>query len=110
MYNKYRNTKVYENGIKVADSKKEGKRRQELLLLQRGGIITDLQTQVKFELQPSYKIDNKTIQAINYIADFTYYDELGRFVVEDCKGFKTDVYKLKKKLFEYKYKTKIKEI
>ena len=34
-----------------------------------------------------------------------YYDcESGEEVIEDVKGIKTAVYKLKKKLFEYKYK------
>ena len=33
-----------------------------------------------------------------------YYDNhLERYVVEDVKGMKTEVYKIKKKLFEHKY-------
>jgi hypothetical protein len=108
-YNKYKNIKTKVNG-KTLDSKKEAKRYTELLLLEKAGIIQDLQTQVKFELQPSYKTGNKAIRAINYIADYVYYDKLGKLIVEDCKGFKTEVYKLKKKLFEYKYKMEIKEI
>jgi hypothetical protein len=55
----------------------------------------------------------------DYIADFSYIDlnqtglqgQIGCEVVEDVKGFKTDVYKLKKKLVEALYRgTKIIEI
>lgn len=57
-----------------------------------------------FELQPSFKKYNKTYRAITYKADFYYYDvEKEQIVIEDTKGFKTEVYKIKKKLFEYKY-------
>ncbi len=113
MYIKYRNKKVIINGKVVADSKKENKRLNELKLLERSEVIHDLKTQVPFELQPSYKINNKTIRAIKYIADFTYYDKDNNFIVEDVKPskkFQTDVYKIKKKLFMYKYNMEIKEV
>ena len=55
--------------------------------------------------------NGKHIRAISYVADFYYYDnKLGCYVVEDTKGFRTDVYKLKKKMFEYKYNAIIKEL
>lgn len=48
---------------------------------------------------------------IKYIADFVYYDkELKQEVVEDTKGFRTDVYRLKKRLLAEKYDIEIKEI
>lgn len=90
-------------------SKKEDIRAIELYMMMKQGKIRELKEQVKFELQPSFKIGNKTIRAINYIADFTYYDEKGNFIVEDCKGYKTEIYKIKKKSFEYKYKIQILE-
>jgi len=72
--------------------------------------------QVKYELQPSYKIGNKKIRSINYIADFVYYKiykrggiEIREQIIEDCKGYKTQIYKIKKKMFEYKYGMEIKE-
>jgi hypothetical protein len=71
--------------------------------------ITDLQLQVRFELQPTFKLGNETIRSITYIADFTYYQN-DEYIVEDCKGFRTETYKLKKKLFEYKYGIKLKEV
>lgn len=107
---KYYSRKVIIDGIKF-DSKKEGNRYLELRLLLKARKIRDLELQKKFELLPKYKINNKTIRAISYIADFVYWDiSKNEMVIEDTKGFKTEVYKLKKKLFEYKYGIEIKEV
>jgi len=112
---KYNNKITEVNGRKFA-SKREAKRYEELLLLEQAGIIRDLKCQIAYELQPSYKQDNKTIRAIQYIADFVYQEkiksdacEMWEEVIEDCKGYRTDIYKIKKKMFEYKYGVKIKE-
>lgn len=96
--NKYYNRKVKINGIQF-DSVKEAKRYTELQLLQRAGVISDLQRQVSFELIPAQYIDGKLVERkATYIADFVYL-EGGEKIVEDVKGgVKTDVYKLKKKL------------
>lgn len=100
---KYRSKKIIIDGISF-DSKREGNRYVELKLLERAGKIKDLELQHQYELQPSFKKNGKTIRAITYVADFTYFDlERMRIVVEDVKGFKTDVYMLKRKLFEYKF-------
>ena len=109
--NKYNNTKIVVDGIKF-DSKLEAKRYCELKLLQRAKEIKELRRQVTFELQPSYIKNNKIIKPINYIADFVYYDlKKGKTIIEDTKGFKTEIYKIKKKIFEYKYPDlEIKEI
>lgn len=87
----------------VFDSKKEAKRYQTLLEWERFGIITNLRRQVVFELQEGY-INNqgKKIRPITYIADFTY-EEKGKKIVEDTKGWRTKEYRIKKKIFEYKY-------
>lgn len=107
---KYYSRKVIIDGIKF-DSKKEGNRYLELKLLLKAGKIRDLELQKKFELQPKYKMNNKTIRAIYYVADFVYFDvDKKEMIVEDTKGFRTEVYKLKKKLFEYKYGIEIKEV
>jgi len=94
---KYRNVKT--NGY---DSKKENARANELKLLERAGHISKLCEQVTFELQPSFKCDGKAERAIKYIADFVYQKD-GKLVVEDVKGFKTDVYKIKRKMLLFKY-------
>lgn len=100
---KYHNKKVIIDGIKF-DSIKESKRYRELKILERAGLIRELKLQPAFTLIPSFKKNGKTYRKASYIADFQYYD-VGKkqTVIEDTKGYKTEVYKLKKKLFEYKY-------
>ena len=99
--NKFKNKKIIIDGIKF-DSKKEGYYYVYLKELEKTNKISNLQLQVKYELQPKFKRDNKTYRSITYIADFAY-EENGKTVVIDVKGFKTDVYKLKKKLLLYNY-------
>lgn len=106
--NKYHNKKVIYDGIKF-DSKKEKNRYIGLKQLERLGVIQNLQRQVKYELQPSFKLNGKTIRSITYIADFVYIQD-NKEVIEDVKGIRTKEYLLKKKLFEYKYQKEIKEI
>jgi hypothetical protein len=100
---KYGNKKVIVEGIKF-DSKLEAGRYQELRILEWAGEITDLRLQQEFELIPSFRKNGKTYRKTVYKADFTYFDNrTGKNVVEDTKGYRTTVYKLKKKLFEYRY-------
>lgn len=106
---KYKNKKIIYNGIKF-DSKRECKRYKELLLLLKANEIKDLQLQKRFVLQDSFKFQGKTIRSITYIADFVYYDKNGNMIVEDTKGVKTEVYKIKKKMFQKKYGIDIIEI
>ena len=103
-YNKYGNKKIRLPDGTVYDSKKEYKRHMELMLLQRAGEICDLKRQVKYELIPKQEGE----RAVYYVADFVYKDtRTGEEVVEDCKGFRTDVYKLKAKIYRYRYGKKI---
>lgn len=105
-YNKYHNHKTKTiDGIKH-DSKKEAERWMELQMLQRTGEIANLRRQVPFELIPKQAGE----RACNYIADFVYLDKAGKTIVEDAKGVKTDVYKIKKKLMLWRYDIRIKEI
>lgn len=103
---KYKNKKVSVNG-KVFDSKKEAKRYLELIKLEQAGLIKDLETQKKFLLLDTFRKNGKTYKQINYYADFVYFDVYSKkTIVEDVKAskdFKTQVYKIKRKLFEYKY-------
>ena len=98
---KYRNKKIVVDNIKF-DSNLEATRYKELKLLQRAKQISNLRLQVPFVLQESFKKNGKTYQAIKYIADFVY-EENGQTIVEDTKGMKTETFKIKQKLFEYKY-------
>ena len=102
---KYGNRKTELDGM-VFDSRKEAHRWAELKLMERGRLISGLERQVPFEIIP--KTDK--YRAVKYVADFVYTDErTGEKVVEDCKGVKTDVYMLKKKLLYWKYGINIKE-
>ena len=104
-YNKYSNKKVTIDGFEF-DSRKEAKRYSELKLLLRAKKISNLILQPEFLLQESFKLNETTHRAIKYISDFQYEME-GKTIIEDCKGFKTDTYQLKKKLFLYKYGNEI---
>lgn len=104
---KYNNQKIRVSG-EVFDSKREYNRWCELRLLERSGIICNLQRQVKFRLIDSQKTSERTERPCDYIADFVYYEN-GSRVVEDCKGMRTDVYKIKRKLMLEKYNISIKE-
>lgn len=94
---KYRNKKT--NGY---DSVKEYKRANELKLLERAGHISELQEQVTILLQEKFRHNGKWERAITYIADFVYIQD-GKKIIEDVKGFKTDVYKIKRKMLLFKY-------
>lgn len=107
MPNKYKNIpQVTSDG--VFDSKKEYERWCVLKLMERAGKISALQRQVEYELIPKQRYKGKTIRAAHYIADFVY-QENGQTIVEDVKGTKTDLYKLKKKLMLWRYGIMIKE-
>lgn len=123
---KYSNIKSKTSDGLVHDSRKEARRWNELLLLERAGLITDLKRQVKYVLIPkqieSYeRISPKTgkhlkngirtlEQECSYIADFVYIDtETGETVVEDSKGVRTKEYKIKRKLMLWIHGIRIKE-
>lgn len=108
---KYGNKKTVVDGI-TFDSQHEANRYMELKLLERGKVIRDLRRQVKYQLVPAIRQNGKVIQrAINYYADFVYTDfRTGKEIVEDAKGFKTQVYRMKKKMMLDKYGIEIKEV
>ncbi len=86
------NTITEVDGIKF-DSGLEANRYAELLLMQKAGEIRELTLQKPFEM----KVNG--IKVCSYIADFYYLDvKKNLWVVEDSKGFRTPMYKLKKKL------------
>ena len=105
-------SKQFRNHGKIVekfDSEGEFNRYYELRLLEKAGAISDLKRQVPFELIPRQKSKNgEIIPAVKYVADFTYLED-GQYIVEDFKGMKTDVYKLKKKMLMYRYGLEIRE-
>ena len=109
MYSKYGNVKTVSHGKKM-DSKKEARRYDELLFLEKAGKITKLKRQVPFVLIPSQYADGKCVErSVKYIADFVYWRD-GEMVVEDAKGFKTPEYIIKRKLMLKVFGIRIKEV
>ena len=106
MYRKYHNKKTVADGIKF-DSKLEAERYAQLKILERAGVIRDLELQPEYELIPSFRKNGKTWRRTVYKADFRYIlAEDDSYIIEDVKGSTeviTAVFRLKQKLFEYKY-------
>ena len=111
--NKYGNIKTEVDGIKF-DSKKEAEYYCQLKLLKQAGEIKDFGLQPRYELQPTFKKNGVTHRSITYVADFIvdWADGTTEVIdVKSSKSFKTQVYRIKKKMFEYKYPDKnIKEV
>ncbi len=93
------NAKVIYVGNKRFDSKKEAKRYEELLQLKKDGKINLFLMQTPFHLK----------SGIKYILDFIIFWTNGTITFEDVKGFKTPIYKLKKKLVENEFPIIIEE-
>ena len=103
---KYHNNKPTYKG-ETFDSKKELDYYLILKDRERRGEIKNLARQTVYEIQPSFKDkDGKTIRAITYKADFSYYDLTDeQYHIIDVKGSKetvTEVFKLKRKLLAYR--------
>lgn len=90
------------DGITFA-SRSEMTRYVELKMLERAGVIKDLELQPKYVLQPAFTDkDGKHHREIAYFADFRYLNvSTACNIVEDCKGQRTEVYKLKIKMLRY---------
>lgn len=120
MRSKYGARKMVIDGI-TFDSKKEANRYRELKLLEKAGEICCLRLQVPFELIPAQYEETGEVytkgknkgkpkrgkcieKAVNYIADFVYYNSDATVrTVEDVKGMRTPVYIIKRKLFRWRY-------
>ena len=105
---KYHNRKVTLNGV-TFDSAKEAKRFLELTVAENAGAIDGLRRQVPFPILDAYELNGRKVRGVTYRADFVYFMD-GEMVVEDVKGYRTDVYKLKKKMFESRYGIAISEV
>lgn len=125
---KYNSKKTIIDGISF-DSAKEAKRYQELKLLEKAGKIRNLQLQVKFPLIPSqYEETGETYtrgvhkgekkkklieRPVSYVADFVY-QENGKTVVEDVKGYRGGgayaVFKIKRKLMLWVHGIRVREV
>lgn len=99
-------------------SKREAKRLAELRLLERGDLILELQTQVKYELIPTQYVGGKCVErAVTYTADFVYKQISRRgqqmdivTIVEDAKGARTQQYVLRRKMMLFFHGIRIREV
>lgn len=119
-YNKYHAKKV-KNVYGEFDSKKEFGRYLILKHREELGFIEGLQRQVPYVLIDEQREPDtvgprggvhkgKVLEkACTYVADFVYVEN-GYTVVEDAKGFRTPVYKIKKKLMLWRYGIVIQEV
>lgn len=86
------------------DSKIEVKRLNELLLLEKKGIIKNLEKQPKFILMKSFKYGGKTERGMRYTSDFRYFDiKKNKIIIEEVKSSftaKETDYVMRRKLFK----------
>ena len=129
--NKYRNKKTRVHGMEFA-SAWEAERYKQLYLLGKSGYISDLRTQVPYELIPAryemiptdevyvkgakkgqQKYKKVCVErAVKYIADFVYIED-GKEIVEDTKSPATrseEGYIIKRKLMLHVHNIKIREV
>ena len=105
MKNKYNAKSCYVDGIRFA-SMKESSRYKQLKILERTGLICNLELQPRFRISTGGVVDPETgrkMAARVYVADFQYLEN-GKMIVEDVKGYKKDkTYRLKRQLFLEQY-------
>lgn len=100
---KFGNTPTVIDGIKF-DSKREARRYGELKLFERGRVIVNLRTQVKYDIVVN------GVKICSYTADFVYMDTRCGLVVEDAKGYPNDRWPMKKKLMKAVHGIEVREV
>lgn len=109
MISKYKNKKFVDEEGNKWDSKKEYRFYLQLL---ENDKIKDIERQVEYILIP--RLTNEEgkflFHPVKYKLDFKYYsEEDNKIHYVDVKGFKTNEYKIKKKLMYWLYKIEIEE-
>ena len=98
---KYRSEPMTVDGHRFP-SRREARRYRELKLMEHAGIISELKLQVRYALHVN------GIVVTHFVADFVYIEK-GQQAVEDAKGFRTDIFRIKKKMMAAEYGIDIKE-
>ena len=85
--------KIPHNYVRIGkeqfDSQAEADRYMELLVAQKAGLISELETHPHFDLIPSQKVPGKkSFRPHGYTADFSYMKD-GELIVEDVKSMRT---------------------
>jgi hypothetical protein len=112
---KYRAQPTMADGIRF-HSAKEARRYGELKLLEKAGELHDLRLQQPLELTAFSSVRRMGALVGRYFADFVYCECLrtpcarSHLVYEDVKGFRTPLYKWKKKHVELQYGITVREI
>ena len=106
---KYGNTKVIIDGH-TFDSKAEAKYYEQLKWLKQANQIKDFKLQPRYLLQEAFEKNGKKYRRIDYVADFEIHHLDGSIEVVDVKGMETEAFKLKKKLFEFRYDHSLKVV
>jgi hypothetical protein len=101
-------------GIRFA-SRKEARRYQDLRLLERAGVISDLELQPRWPITVvglQYRNWGEVLTVGHYTADFQYYERDRGVVIEDVKSSatRTTAYRLRKRLVEAIHGIRITEV
>lgn len=104
--NKYNNRKVELDGH-TFDSKLEADYYSQLKLRKRAGDILSFRLQPRYLIQDGFEKDGVKHRPIEYIADFEIHHTDGSIEVVDVKGIKTQVFRIKEKMFHKRYPYKL---
>ena len=101
---KFQSVECIVDGIRF-QSRLEARRYTQLKQMEKEGVIRNLVLQPRFLIQEKFKdpYTGKIYQPIHYIGDFLYVADGCQQVVEEIKGFATEVFRLKFKLVIHKY-------
>jgi hypothetical protein len=100
---KYRAIPTVIDGARF-DSRLEARYYATLQLEQRIGAVLEIRR------QPNYLLEVNGVWVGRYVADYEVVRADGEIQVVDCKGFRTQTYKLKRRLFEALYPFRIVEV
>lgn len=103
--NKFGAMKTTVDGI-VFHSKREAEYYGQLKMMKRAGKISSFERQISFPLYAMWggNTPDESRKIGNHIVDFVVVDIMsGQKEVHEVKGMETDVWKLKKKIFEANY-------
>jgi hypothetical protein len=89
-------------------STREARRYVALRGLEQTGAISGLARQVPYDLRVP-RPNGDTVVIGRYVADFVYRTPDGAIVIEDTKGYRTDLYRWKKRHVEAQYGVVIRE-
>jgi Protein of unknown function (DUF1064) len=103
---KYGNVPTVGSDGVVYASKRERNRFESLRMMESAGLITELRTQVKYELVPKQEGE----RAVTYTIDFQYRDQQGKMHYEDAKGAITQQYIIRRKLMLWFHGIRIEQV